>query len=298
MTVGVSGPPTAAVGISYPYTLTVANSGTASASGVSVQFTLPTGVTYGSASGTNGFTAVQSGGVVTFSGGSLTAGTSATLTVNVTPTGIGTITVPAAAAKADPANAIAETSEINNSSPSAVNTSVLSTLPDLTVSLSAPTVAVFGTPFNYTLTAANSGTSPASGVTVQFTLPAGLTYGSASGSNGFTPIQSGGVVTFSGGSLAASSSATLTVTVTAPLPSPAPALPVNFTAPVGAAVIDPANTITEGNESNNSSPVAVTTSVRTTPLPQANADSYTVAAGGTLTVAPPMASWPTTLARR
>ncbi|MFD2569251.1 putative Ig domain-containing protein [Spirosoma soli] len=73
------------------YTLVVANSGPASASNVSVEFPLPSGTTFFSAATPGGFSAttpaVGSGGSVTFTGsGAVTAGSSATFTVSVTPT--------------------------------------------------------------------------------------------------------------------------------------------------------------------------------------------------------------------
>ncbi len=58
----------------------------------------------------------------------------------------------------------------------------------------------------------------------------------------------------------------------------------SVTLPTAAAVIDPSNAVFEGNESNNSSPAAVTTTVKLYPAPQANADSYTVNADTPLTV--------------
>ncbi len=127
-------------------------------------------------------------------------------------------------------------------------------LPDLTVGVTAPANATTGTNFSYTLTATNAGNTTSSGFPVQLTLPAGLSYVSATGTNGFTGSESSGVVTFSGGTLNANSSATLTVTVSASSAS-------NYTAPVGAAVIDPSNTVAESNESNNSSPAATSTVV-------------------------------------
>ena len=54
------------------------------------QFTLPANVVYVSASG-SGWSASQSGGVVTFTGGTLNAGGSAALTVTVTPTAAGKV---------------------------------------------------------------------------------------------------------------------------------------------------------------------------------------------------------------
>ena len=130
-------------------------------------------------------------------------------------------------------------------------------MPDLVVGVTAPATGMMGTSFDYAITVANSGTAAASGVTVRFAVPANLTVqATVSPDHGFTTLSSaGGFVMFANGSLAAGESAILTVTV-------APVLAATYTAPAGAAVADPANTVTESNETNNTSPTAVVTVVR------------------------------------
>src|SRR4028119_2456798 len=123
LTITSSAPATATVNTRFNYTRTLANSGTAAATGVSANFTLPEGVTYNSASGT-GYRVSQAGGVVTFSGGAIHPGGSAILTVNVTPTAAGTVTSAVGASVADPGNTIAESNETNNSSTATVTTTV------------------------------------------------------------------------------------------------------------------------------------------------------------------------------
>jgi predicted extracellular nuclease len=120
------------VGNPLTYTLTVSNSGTANASGISVEYTLPSGVTFNGTTIANGFTANVSGGVVTFSGGSINAGSNAILTVNVTPNSTGTIT--SGAATVDPNNTIAESNETNNTAAvitTAVNNVVVGQTPTI-----------------------------------------------------------------------------------------------------------------------------------------------------------------------
>ena len=124
------------------------------------------------------------------------------------------------------------------------------TQPDLTVSLSSPTSVTVNNSFDYTLVVSNAGNANASGISVQFTLPSGVTFNSTGGS-GFTSSQNSGVVTFSGGSINASGSATLTVNVT---PT------TTGTLTTGTAVVDPSNTIVESNETNNTA-AAITTTV-------------------------------------
>ena len=83
----------------------------------------------------------------------------------------------------------------------AVTIAATTPLPDLTITSSAPATATVNTPFNYTLTLANSGTAAATGVRANFALPAGVTYNSALGT-GYTVSQAAGVVTFTGGAIA------------------------------------------------------------------------------------------------
>jgi uncharacterized repeat protein (TIGR01451 family) len=129
--------------------------------------------------------------------------------------------------------------------------------PDLQTTVSGPTSAFLEAVFDYTVGVQNTGLLPASGVTVTLTLPSGLTYVESTGS-GFTSTEAAGVVTFSGGSLAASSSQNLTVKVKASTAG-------SYVLPVGASVVDPSNTVVELSDSNNSSPAAVTTTLAAGP---------------------------------
>jgi uncharacterized repeat protein (TIGR01451 family) len=269
--IGVSAPATVSTGTSFNYTITLANSGAASASGVTAQFTLPSGLTFVSATdnGSAGFSSVYNSGVVSFSGGTLAAGASETLTVAVTGSSATTYVVDAGSTPATgdgsavintlatTATPIVESNAANNYSDISVSTQIISG-PDVTVSVTGSATAVAnstGSPITYTIVAQNIGGSPATAVNVQFTLPAGLTFISAidTGSAGFTGVNSSGVVTFSGGTLPASSSETLTVTAEATTPNYR-IFSVNL--PAGAAVITAGNVT--GSQSSSG---AVTTSV-------------------------------------
>ena len=139
LTATVAGPASTVLGATYAYSLVIGNTGAAAATAVSAQFTLPAGVNYvGTSGGT--FTASQSGGVVTLTDGNLSSGTSQSIFVEVTATGgPGTITLPAGGLVVDPADAIAESSETDNSSPSAVSTSI--TAPAVTLSVNTNSTA-------------------------------------------------------------------------------------------------------------------------------------------------------------
>ncbi|MEH2347596.1 MAG: CARDB domain-containing protein [Nostoc sp.] len=123
--------------------------------------------------------------------------------------------------------------------------------PDLTISQAdSPDPVIVGNPLTYTLTVSNSGTANANGISVEYTLPSGIIFNGTTVANGFTASQSGGVVTFSGGSINAGSNATLTVSVT-------PNSTGTLTS--GTAIVDPNNTIAESNETNNSAAAIATT---------------------------------------
>ncbi len=125
---------------------------------------------------------------------------------------------------------------------------------DLNISLSdAPDPITLGNPLTYILTVNNTGNADATGVEAELTLPTGVSIvGTPTVSNGFTYAgTTGGVAKFTGGSINGNSNATLTLNVT---PNSAGTLTS------GTAVVDPNNTITESNETNNTA-TAVTTTV-------------------------------------
>jgi len=189
LTVSVNAPANGFVGIPYNYMVTAANGGSADATGVKVQFTLPFGVTYNNATGTNGFTCMESSGVVTCTGGSIMSGNNGTITVNVTPTATGLVTAPSGAAVVDPDNTIVELNDAttNNSSPAAVTTNIM-TCPAIT--LMPPTLAdgTQGTPYNAMLTASGGSGSYTFAVTAG-SLPNNLNLSPAGGLTG-TPVVS------------------------------------------------------------------------------------------------------------
>ena len=112
---GISTPGPLAVGIPFNYTLDVQNNDTANASGVTLTFTLPANVTYNSSNVLSGGfgTPTLSGSTLTFTGGSVNAGSFAQIQVNVTPTQAGTLG--GTTLVADPNNTITESNEANNS---------------------------------------------------------------------------------------------------------------------------------------------------------------------------------------
>lgn len=100
------------------YTLIIANGGTATATNVPASFHLPSGmpVTYVNNTTTNSFTGTYDSGsqAVRFTGGTINASSSATLTVTVTPNGAGTLTSTGSDVVADKDDVLAESNETNN----------------------------------------------------------------------------------------------------------------------------------------------------------------------------------------
>ena len=106
-----------------------------------------------------------------------------------------------------------------------------------------------------------------------------MTYGSNNtGTTGFTGAFDAGSrkVTFSGGTLNAGANAVLTIRVTPPTAA-------TYTAAAGAAVVDPGGTVTETNETNNSSTAILSTVVTDTPVLSATLANLTPQPSGNLT---------------
>ena len=216
-------------GASATYYLTVANSGTVSASGVTTTFTLPTGMSGITTTTAGGFSASVSGSVVTFTGGSVAANSAVNLTVTASTVSDGGYTVDAGPTPVTAGHGTAVVSTSGTESNTANNSAnvslqvIVGHVPYINVSASGPSTAaltttagVTNTTLAYTLTVQNTGTAAVSGASVNFTLPAGTTYVSSSdnGSAGFTGAYSGGVVTFIGGTIASGATETLTVNLT------------------------------------------------------------------------------------
>jgi uncharacterized repeat protein (TIGR01451 family) len=249
-------------GQAYSYTLAVTNNGPTTASSVSVSDPLPAGVSFVSASGT-GWTCGQLAGTVTCTLPTLAVGAANPITINVTApnnTAVLTNTATISAATTDPTPG-------NNSS-----TNVLTVVPQADLSItknaSSPTVDL-GAAYSYTLQVSNAGPSTASAVSVSDTLPAGVSFVSASGT-GWTCGQSLGVVTCTNPSLAVGAANPITINVTAP---PSTTGTKNNTAGVSAGSVDP-------NPANNTSGVSAVNVVPNAHLTVTHTTGAAVAYGG------------------
>ncbi len=207
-----TGPATAPVGTAIQYTLTYRNNSTISVpAGAVVQDTLPTGLTFVSASPAASST---SGSTRSWTLGALAAGASGTITINATvntnaPTSVtntATIAVPTGQTDTTPGN--------NSSS---VTTTIL--YPDIQITKSGPATAAVGANIQYTLTYRNNSTfTVPAGSVVADTLPAGLTFVSASPAATST---SGSTRSWTLGALAAGTSGTITINATVATSAPA-----------------------------------------------------------------------------
>jgi uncharacterized repeat protein (TIGR01451 family) len=190
-----SAPGSVTVGDNLTYTLTIVNAGPSGATGVTLTDTLPAGVTFVSATG--GVTPVN--GVLTFNIGSLAAGApGVTKTIVVRPTATGTLENSASVNANESDSTPGDNALTRNTT---VNAAVVAA--DLALSGTAPSSVTLGKNVTYTLTVANGGPAGATGVKLIDTLPAGVTFVSATG--GITPVN--GVLMFNLGNLAANAPA-------------------------------------------------------------------------------------------
>ena len=261
-----SGPATVAAAGSVAYQLVVANAGPSDAASLTVADTLPSGVTFVSATGT-GWTCTNTGNVsVSCTRPALATGTTApTITV--------TVTAPAQGATLSNAASVASTTNDPNAANNSSSASTTVTpSADLALTKTGPATVVAGGSVAYSLVAVNIGPSDATSVSVADTLPAGVTFVSATGT-GWTCTNVGNAsVTCTRPTLAAGATApTITITVTAP----AQAGSLSNTSSISSTTADP-------NAANNTS-VASTTVSASANLSMTKTGTATVVAGGSVT---------------
>jgi uncharacterized repeat protein (TIGR01451 family) len=251
------------VGQNLTYTITVTNNGPSSATGVSMTDTLPGGVNFVSVT-PGSPTCTQASGIVSCNLGTLANGATSTVTIVVTPTVAGTInnTASVTSGVADPVSG-------NDSATTSTTVSGLSADLAINKTVSNGTVYV-GQNFTYTITVTNLGPNSATGVSVSDTLPAGVSYVSATPSQG-SPCTGTSTVSCTLGTLGNGASATVTIVVTATATGA-----VTNTATASSGVTDP-------NSGNNSGSVSKTISAQAD-LSITKTDSPDpVVVGGTLT---------------
>ncbi len=214
------------------YTISVTNFGPSSASSVTVTDALPSGVTFVNASG-NG---ANNSGIVTWSIAMLNSNQVTNVTVTVTAPTSGSLTN--VASVGPPVN---DPNPTNNTTPPVITT--VTPQFDLAIVKSGPATVNAATNFTYNISVTNLGPSSASSIIVTDTLPANITFVSASG-NGAT---NNGIVTWNISTLSNNQVTNLTVTVIAPASGS-----VTNVASVGPPTNDP-------NPTNNTTPPVTTT---------------------------------------
>jgi uncharacterized repeat protein (TIGR01451 family) len=234
------------VGTNVTFTLMVRNNGPAAATGVTANDPLPAGLTFVSASPTVG-TYNSATGVWTI--GTLAAGAVATLTLAATAAGPAgtarTNTATVASAITDPA--------LSNNTASATVTPQAAPTADIALSKTVDDATpIVGANVTFTVTARNNGPSAATGVAVNDALPAGLTFVSATPSQG---TYTSGTGAWNIGALALNQQVTLAIVAAA-------------TGPVGTARTNTAartaSTPADPNATNDSASATVTPQVAPT----------------------------------
>jgi uncharacterized repeat protein (TIGR01451 family) len=202
-----SGPASMTVGTNANYTLTVTNNGTGpTTSTITVQDTLPAGLSFVSGSG-GGFSCTAAGQAVTCtSAGPIAAGTPVVITLTVNPTAAGSVTNTATVSTTGDTNAANNTGSFGPTT--------IGGVADLSISKThAPITFTVGTPATYTITVANVGGAATTGtITVTDNLPAGLSLTGASGA-GWTCGGAPTVTCSSAGPINAGGNSVITLSV-------------------------------------------------------------------------------------
>ena len=206
-----TGPPTVTAAGSVTYSLVAVNNGPSDAANVTVSDTLPAGVVFVSAVGT-GWTCTNAGSV------SVSCTRPALATGATAPTITLVVTAPSQTASLTNTASVSSTTSdpdpTNNTS--SVSTGVTASA-DVSLTKTGPATVLADGTVTYQLVATNAGPSDAAGVSILDTLPAGVTFVSATGT-GWTCTNSGNAsVTCTRPLLATGATApTITLVVTAP----------------------------------------------------------------------------------
>ena len=232
--VGKSGPALVNPGATFNYTITVTNAGPSKATSLSVTDNLPAGVTFVSASAGG----VLNGGQVLWANiGDLAAGLTTNLILTVTApnegaslSNIATVTSP-----------VGDPQLTNNTSPPVLTT--VTPLADVAVTKTAPFNVNLGAGFAYSISITNQGPSTSTGISVTDSLPASVTFVSASAGG----VLNGNAVVWTNFSLAAGSVTNFTLNVLAPNTI---SVLTNIASGIG--------NITDPNLTNNTTPPVIT----------------------------------------
>ncbi|WP_435010256.1 hypothetical protein P12x_001507 [Tundrisphaera lichenicola] len=238
----VASPSAGTIGSNLTYTVTVVNNGPATATNVTVNDFLPASATLISVMASQGGTPTVSGTLVTGNLGTIASGASATITIIVRPTVAATITNSANVSgnQYDPVPG-------NNST----SLSTIVTAPNVGLKLTSavlPQVGTVGQIQLFIFTVTNTGTSPATNVTMINALPTNAIFVRAAPTQGAVPTPVNGIITANIGTLAPGATAKLIIVVVPTKPGPlfnyggvytpdVPSLPASFA--YGAVLVQP-----------------------------------------------------------
>jgi uncharacterized repeat protein (TIGR01451 family) len=193
-----AGPASAAVGDTISYSIAYANDGPSGATGVMLVDSLPPGLSLVAASPPP---SVVSGQTLTWSLGTLAAGASGAITLNVRvdPSAAGSVVNQVSISTTTPGNSAGDDSD---------TVTTLIQRAGISVSKSGPASVAVGSGISYTLVYRNTGSAPATAVRVADTLPAGLSFVSSAPA----PASiSGQALSWDVGALAAGASGSIVV---------------------------------------------------------------------------------------
>ena len=206
----------------FTYTVSVTNHGPQDATGVVLDDTLPSGVTIIALSSAGYGDPTQGGGTVSLTVGSLAAGATATMTIEIAPTvAPGSTLVDTASANAE------EPDPDSGNNMASLDTAVLG-VSDLGITASAPAGPIFvGQNVTYTLTVTNHGPDLEPDASVSCPMSSSVAFGSATSPAGGQGSVDDGVLTYDLGPLASGATATVLV-VLVPQASAAGSLAASF----------------------------------------------------------------------
>jgi uncharacterized repeat protein (TIGR01451 family) len=211
------------------YSVSIYNISSSQGTNTVLTNTLPSNSTFVSASATNSGTCTQSGGTVTCNWVSIPASGFYTVTIVVTPTSGGPLTLSSSVSGTE-----ADSNTANNSGNKAVTVNDQIDLKLYSITATPDPITIGAGNVTFTVNVYNQSTSQSTSVVLTNTLPSNSTYVSSSASNSGTCSRSGSTVTCNWASIPAFSIYSATIVVT-------PAIPGSLTlsASVSGAQTDP-----------------------------------------------------------